>query len=233
MAETEGQEKTEQASGKKLSDARDKGQVAKSQELNSLALFGAGMMLIFMLQQFLSGRISSLAIKTFTTLDTLTINVNTVQQILLEDAYFLLSTLAPILGGLVVIAFVVNVAQIGFKFSAKAMMPSVGKLGKILGAKGLMPNPKSGTVTNNITASVKEFKTGKVEYRMDKTGVLHLMLGKVDFGDQKLKENLTAALEAIKKNKPSSVKGEFFGSVYLSSTMGPGIRLDVRSMETE
>ncbi|MFA6978851.1 MAG: flagellar biosynthesis protein FlhB [Ignavibacteriaceae bacterium] len=127
MAESEGQEKSEQASGKKLSDAREKGQVAKSQEVNSLALFGAGMMLIFLSQQFLSGRISSLTIKTFNTLDTLTINRNSVQEMLLEDAYFLLTTLAPILGGLVVIAFVVNVAQVGFKFSAKALMPTAGK----------------------------------------------------------------------------------------------------------
>ncbi len=143
MADSEGQEKTEQASGKKLSDARDKGQVAKSQELNSLALFGAGMMLIFMLQQFLSGRISSLAIKTFTTLDTSTINVNTVQQILLEDAYFLLSTLAPILGGLVVIAFVVNVAQVGFKFSAKALMPTAGKFNFFKKAKDMFFSSRS------------------------------------------------------------------------------------------
>lgn len=143
MAESEGQEKTEQASGKKLSDAREKGQVAKSQEVNSLALFGAGMMLIFLSQQFLSGRISSLTIKTFKTLDVLTINRNSVQEILFEDAYFLLTTLAPILGGLVVIAFVVNVAQVGFKFSAKALMPTGAKFNPITKIKGMFFSSRS------------------------------------------------------------------------------------------
>lgn len=113
------------------------------------------------------------------------------------------------------------------------MMPQVGKLGKVLGSKGLMPNPKSGTVTNEIAKSVKEFKTGKVEFRMEKSGVVHLMIGKVDFEASKLKENILAALEAIRKSKPSSVKGAFFKSVTLSTTMGPGIRLDLKTLEPE
>jgi len=113
------------------------------------------------------------------------------------------------------------------------MMPSVGKLGKVLGTKGLMPNPKSGTVTNNIGQSVKEFKAGKAEFRMEKNGVVHLMFGKVNFESEKLKENLVASIDAIRKSKPSSVKGEFFKSVTISSTMGPGVKLDVRSSEEE
>jgi len=127
MADSEGQEKTEQASGKKLSDARNKGQVAKSQEVNSLALFGAGLMLIFASQQFLSGRIASLTVKVFSTLNANNITRNSIQDLLKEDAFFLLSTLAPILGGLVVIAIVANVAQVGFKFSTKALTPNASK----------------------------------------------------------------------------------------------------------
>ncbi|MFA4922790.1 MAG: EscU/YscU/HrcU family type III secretion system export apparatus switch protein, partial [Ignavibacteriaceae bacterium] len=143
MAESEGQEKTEQASGKKLTDARDKGQVSKSQEINSLALFGAGLMLIFFSQQFLSERISTLTIKIFTTLDTLTINRNSIQEIIKEDMFFLLSTLAPILGGLVVIAFVANVAQVGFKFSSKALMPTAGKFNPVSKLKGMLFSSKA------------------------------------------------------------------------------------------
>ncbi len=113
------------------------------------------------------------------------------------------------------------------------MMPQVGKLGKVLGAKGLMPNPKSGTVTNDIAKTVKEFKAGKLEFRMDKNGVIHLLIGKVALEPSKLKENLDVAIEAVRKSKPASVKGDFFKSVVISSTMGPGIKLDVRSSESE
>ncbi|MFA6026731.1 MAG: flagellar biosynthesis protein FlhB [Ignavibacteriaceae bacterium] len=143
MAESEGQEKTEQASGKKLTDARDKGQVAKSQEINSLALFGVGLMLIFLSQQFLSERVSTLTIKIFSSLDKLTINSNSIQEIIKEDAYFLLSTLAPILGGLVLIAFVANVAQVGFKFSFKALMPKAEKFNPISKLKGMLFSSRS------------------------------------------------------------------------------------------
>ena len=111
------------------------------------------------------------------------------------------------------------------------MMPQVGKLGKVLGAKGLMPNPKSGTVTPEIAKTVKEFKAGKLEFRMGKTGVIHLLLGKVAFEPNHIKENLITAIEAVRKTKPSSIKGEFFKSAVVSSTMGPGIKLDIRSME--
>ena len=113
------------------------------------------------------------------------------------------------------------------------MMSQVGKLGKVLGGRGLMPNPKSGTVTPEIAKTVKEFKGGKIEFRMDKNGVVHMLVGKVDLGPEKLKENLTVALQAVRKSKPSSVKGEFFKSAVVSSTMGPGIKLDLRSLETE
>ncbi|MBI5701870.1 50S ribosomal protein L1 [Candidatus Saganbacteria bacterium] len=113
------------------------------------------------------------------------------------------------------------------------MMPQVGKLGKILGTKGLMPNPKSGTVTNDIAKSIKEFKAGKLEYRMEKGGVVHLLVGKISFELEKIKENLAVALNAVRKSKPSSVKGSFFKSATISSTMGPGIKLDLREMETE
>ena len=143
MAESDGQEKTEQASGKKLSDARDKGQVAKSTEVNSLALFGGGLMLIFFSQQFLSGKISSFTINIFSTLDTLSISRNSIQEILKNDAFFLLSTLAPILGGMVIIAVVVNVAQIGFKFSSKALMPTGAKFNPVSKLKGMFFSSRS------------------------------------------------------------------------------------------
>lgn len=113
------------------------------------------------------------------------------------------------------------------------MMPQVGKLGKILGSKGLMPNPKSGTVTNEIGKTVKEFKSGKVEFRMEKGGVVHLMIGKINFDDNKIKENALVAIEAVRKAKPSSVKGDFFKSGSLSSTMGPGIKIDIKPLENK
>ena len=106
------------------------------------------------------------------------------------------------------------------------MMASVGKLGKILGTKGLMPNPKSGTVTFDIGKVVKEFKAGKLEFRADKGGVVHLLIGKVKFEKEALLNNLNTALEAVKKTKPSSVKGNYIKSITVSSTMGPGIKVD-------
>lgn len=113
------------------------------------------------------------------------------------------------------------------------MMPQVGKLGKILGTKGLMPNPKSGTVTNDIGKAVKEFKGGKIEFRMDKGGVVHILVGKANLSPEQIKDNLTEALNAVRKSKPSSVKGAFFRSAVVSSTMGPGIKIDLKSMESE
>jgi large subunit ribosomal protein L1 len=107
------------------------------------------------------------------------------------------------------------------------IMASVGKLGKVLGQKGLMPNPKTGTVTFDVGKTVKEFKSGKVEYKTDKTGVIHVPIGKISFGEDKIGSNLTSVVEAVSKSKPSSVKGTFIKSVALSATMGPAVKVDV------
>jgi large subunit ribosomal protein L1 len=106
------------------------------------------------------------------------------------------------------------------------MMPEVGKLGKILGTKGLMPNPKSGTVTPDIGKAVKEFQGGKVEFKMDKGGVVHLGIGKASFKADAIHQNLTAVLSALNHVKPSGLKGVFIKSITVSTTMGPGIKVD-------
>jgi large subunit ribosomal protein L1 len=106
------------------------------------------------------------------------------------------------------------------------MMSVVGRLGKLLGPKGLMPNPKSGTVTNDITKALEDIKAGKVEYRLDKSNIIHTPIGKVSFGEEKLADNFTALLEAIVKAKPSAAKGQYLKSVTLASTMGPGVRVN-------
>ena len=112
------------------------------------------------------------------------------------------------------------------------MMRDVGKLGKILGTRGLMPNPKVGTVTVDIARAVRETKAGKVEFRVEKAGIVHVPVGKASFAPEKLKENITSILEYIVKVRPSSVKGQYVRSVAVSSTMGPGIRLDVAPLLT-
>ena len=106
------------------------------------------------------------------------------------------------------------------------MMGLVGRIGRVLGPKGLMPNPKSGTVTMDVTKAIHEIKAGKVEYRLDKTAIIHCPIGKVSFGTEKLNENLTALMEAINKAKPAAAKGTYVRSLYLSSTMGPGVRVN-------
>ena len=106
------------------------------------------------------------------------------------------------------------------------MMGVVGRLGKILGPKGLMPNPKSGTVTMDVAKAIAETKAGKVEYRLDKTNIIHVPIGKVSFGTQKLEENFRALLEAIVKAKPSTAKGQYLRSVTVASTMGPGVKVN-------
>ncbi len=106
------------------------------------------------------------------------------------------------------------------------MMPEVGKLGKILGTKGLMPNPKTGTVTPEIAKAVREFQGGKVEFRMDKGGVVHLGIGKASFKPEALRQNLTAVLAALNHAKPSGLKGVYIKSITVSTTMGPGIKID-------
>ena len=107
-----------------------------------------------------------------------------------------------------------------------AMMAKLGKYARVLGPKGLMPNPKSGTVTNDIAKAVQESKAGRVEYRVDSTGIVHVGIGKVSFGSAKLTENAEALFASIKQNKPSSIKGAYVKSLYLSTTMGPSIPME-------
>ena len=111
------------------------------------------------------------------------------------------------------------------------MMRSVGKLGKILGPRGLMPNPKTGTVTFEVAKAIKEIKAGKVEFRVDKAGIVHAPCGKIQFEEQKLYENAKALIEAVLRAKPSSSKGKFVRSISISSTMSPGIWIDEASVE--
>lgn len=106
------------------------------------------------------------------------------------------------------------------------MMGIVGRLGKILGPKGLMPNPKSGTVTMDVTKAIAEIKAGKIEYRLDKTNIIHCPIGKVSFGSDKLRENYKTLMDAIVKAKPAAAKGQYLKSVTLASTMGPGIKIN-------
>ena len=108
------------------------------------------------------------------------------------------------------------------------MMGTVGRLGKILGPKGLMPSPKAGTVTPNVAQAVKEAKAGKVEYRLDKTNIIHCPIGKVSFGAEKLYENYAALLSAIIKAKPAAAKGQYIRSCVTASTMGPGIKINAQ-----
>ena len=107
------------------------------------------------------------------------------------------------------------------------MMPKLAKLGRVLGPKGLMPSPKSGTVTNNLTETLAEFKKGKFEYKADKTGVVHVNFGKVDFTPNQLCDNLVALYSSIEQNRPSGVKGKYFKSLFICTTMGPSIKLDL------
>ncbi len=106
------------------------------------------------------------------------------------------------------------------------MMGTVGKLGKILGPKGLMPNPKAGTVTMDVAKAVKDVKAGKIEYKLDKANIIHVIIGKVSFGADKLKENFDAVMNAIVKAKPSAAKGQYLKSVAIASTMGPGVKIN-------
>ena len=106
------------------------------------------------------------------------------------------------------------------------MMPKLGRLGKILGTKGLMPNPKSGTVTTDVAKTVEEFKKGKVAFKVDKLGSIHLPLGKVNFTEEQIVENFKVALDQIIKLKPATSKGQYLRTVAISLTMGPGIKID-------
>ncbi len=113
------------------------------------------------------------------------------------------------------------------------MMKDLSKLGKILGPKGLMPSPKAGTVTTDVVKAIKEIKKGKVEYKVDKAGNIHLSVGKINFENQQIVDNALAVIDAVLRARPSSVKGGFIKSVTLSSTMSPGVRLDVRDLIAE
>jgi len=107
------------------------------------------------------------------------------------------------------------------------MMGVVGRLGKVLGPKGLMPNPKAGTVTMDVTKAIADIKAGKIEYRLDKTNIVHCPIGKASFTEEALKENFTALMDAIVKAKPSALKGQYLRSITLTSTMGPGVKVSV------
>jgi len=106
------------------------------------------------------------------------------------------------------------------------MMGVVGRLGKVLGPKGLMPNPKAGTVTMDVTKAINDIKAGKVEYRLDKTNIIHVPVGKVSFSDEALKENLQTIIDVLAKSRPASLKGTFMKSAVVATTMGPGIKLN-------
>ena len=106
------------------------------------------------------------------------------------------------------------------------MMPELGKLGRVLGPRGLMPNPKTGTVTNDVAKAVSEIKSGKIEYKVEKNGIVHAGVAKMSFDASQIKENVSVFIDAIKKAKPAAVKGTYMSKVTLSSTMGPGIKVD-------
>ena len=107
------------------------------------------------------------------------------------------------------------------------MMGVVGRLGKVLGPKGLMPNPKAGTVTMDVTKAINDIKAGKIEYRLDKSNIVHVPVGKASFTEEKLLENFNALMDAITKAKPSALKGQYLKSITLASTMGPGVKVSV------
>ena len=111
------------------------------------------------------------------------------------------------------------------------MMKGVGRLGKILGPRGLMPNPKTGTVTFDVTKAIKEIKAGKVEYRVDKTGIIHAGVGKISFGVQKLSENARALIDAVNKAKPPAAKGKYVKAIHMASTMGPSVTVSPTVVE--
>lgn len=111
------------------------------------------------------------------------------------------------------------------------MMGLVGRLGRVLGPRGLMPNPKVGTVTMDVAKAVRDLKAGKIEFRTEKTGIIHAPIGKVSFGPEKLKGNLMALLETLQRLKPSTAKGKYWKSVTIASTMGPGLKLDVNDVQ--
>jgi large subunit ribosomal protein L1 len=127
----------------------------------------------------------------------------------------------------------INAGKLEFDLliTTPALMPKLAKLGRVLGPKGLMPSPKSGTVTTNLKETINEFKKGKLEYRADKTGIVHLSFGKVNFTEQQLRENLLAIYNSIEKNKPTGVKGRYFKSFNICTTMSPSLAIDFNSFK--
>ncbi|MBO5867242.1 MAG: 50S ribosomal protein L1 [Clostridia bacterium] len=138
---------------------------------------------------------------------------------------------ADFVGAEDMIAKIQNEGWFGFDvcITTPDMMGLVGRIARILGPKGLMPNPKSGTVTMDVAKAIKDAKAGKVEYRLDKTAVVHVIFGKKSFGVEKLEENFTAIMEALVKAKPAAAKGTYLKSVAIASTMGPGIKVNYRA----
>ena len=126
--------------------------------------------------------------------------------------------------------FTKNEISVDVVISTQAAMKVVGKLGQVLGPKGLMPNPKTGTVTDNVSDAIKNAKSGQVRFRTDKSGIIHGCIGKVSFDDGKVGKNLTALVEELKRLKPASAKGEYIKGISISSTMGPGLKLNISEL---
>ena len=126
--------------------------------------------------------------------------------------------------------FTKNEISVDVVISTQAAMKVVGKLGQVLGPKGLMPNPKTGTVSDNVSDAIKNAKSGQVRFRNDKSGIIHGCIGKVSFDDGKVSKNLTALVEELKRLKPASAKGEYIKGISISSTMGPGLKLNISEL---